>query len=170
MGSRLQRLRRRSERGSFAVELAILAPVILAFLLIIVDGGQLTWARSRLQGVARDTARAVTISHSTGGGAYDAANQAMLNALGNSGVNCRAPTLVLTPDPRDVAIGNGQMVQATVTCQVKFAFFGYQTITRSQQSVVDVYRQVTTGPGAGAGPRGGGGGPPGIEPPGPVVP
>lgn len=141
------RWRTDGERGSFAVELAVLAPVLIAFVVMIIDGGRLTWAKSRLQGAARDAARAVTINHNSGQGAYDSANQAMTDALDNSGVNCGAPTLTLVPDPRTQAIGNGQTVTATVTCNVQFVMFGNQTITRSQQSVVDQYRQVTTGPG-----------------------
>ncbi len=142
--------RRRSadgERGSFAVELAVLAPVLIAFVVMIIDGGRLTWAKSRLQGAARDAARAVTINHNSGQGAYNSASQAMTDALSNGGVNCGAPTLTLVPDPRTDAIGNGETVTATVTCNVAFVMFGTRTITRSQQSVVDQYRQVTTGPG-----------------------
>jgi Flp pilus assembly protein TadG len=141
------RRRRDGERGSFAVELAVLAPVLLAFMMIIIDGGRVTWAKSRLQGAARDAARSVTINHNSGQGAFDSANKAMTDALNNSGVNCGGPTLTLAPDPRNQAIGNGEVVTATVTCDVQFFFVGTKTITRTQQSVVDTYRQVTTGPG-----------------------
>src|SRR5262249_9617177 len=151
------------DRGSFAVELAILAPVLLAFIVIIIDGGRLSVAKSRLRGAGRGAARAGTINHNSGGAAYDSANQAMLGSLASSGVNCLAPTLLLAPDPRVAPIGNGQAVTATVTCQVRFLGLGTRTITRSQQSVVDQYRQVTTGPGGAAFPwsarRAGNGGP-----------
>jgi Flp pilus assembly protein TadG len=135
------------ERGSFAVELAVLAPVLLAFVLVIVDGGRLTWARSRLQGAARDAARTVTINHNSGPAAFDSAYQAVLGSLAGSGVNCADPALELVPDPRVVPIGSGATVTATVTCQVRFVLFGTERVSRSQQSVVDRYRQVTTGPG-----------------------
>jgi len=135
----------RGERGSFAVELAVLAPVILAFLVMVIDGGRLTWAGSRLQGAARDAARAVSINHNSGQAAYNAALQAMNEALANSGVDCGAPTLTLNPDPRTAAIGNDQTVAATVTCDVQFIMVGSRTLSRTQQSVVDRYRQVTTG-------------------------
>jgi Flp pilus assembly protein TadG len=137
----------RGERGSFAVELAILAPVLIAFIVMVIDGGRLTWAKSRVQGAARDAARAVTINHNSGEAAYQAAQQAMTNALANSGVNCTPDPVVLNPDPRVTAIGNGETVTATVVCHVQFVLFGNQAITREQQSVVDQYRQVTTGPG-----------------------
>jgi Flp pilus assembly protein TadG len=135
------------ERGSFAVELAILAPVLIAFIVMVVDGGRLTWAKSRVQGAARDAARAVSINHNDGQAAYAAAQQAMTDALANSGVNCAPDPVVLTPDPRFTAIGNGETVTATVVCHVQFVMFGTRDITRQQQSVVDQYRQVTTGPG-----------------------
>jgi Flp pilus assembly protein TadG len=143
-----RRLRAR-ERGSFAVELAILAPVIIAFLVMIIDGGRLTWANSRLQGAARDAARAISINHNSGVGAYNEAFKAMTDALSNGGVDCGAPTLILNPDPRLVAIGNDAVVSATVRCDVQFVLIGTRTLTRTQQSVVDRYRQVTTGPNGG---------------------
>jgi Flp pilus assembly protein TadG len=140
------------ERGSFAVELAILAPVILAFLVMVIDGGRLTWAGSRLQGAARDAARAVSINHNSGSEAYASAQQAMTDALANSGVDCAAPTLLLDPDPRNEPIVNDQVVSATVTCDVQFIMVGSHTLSRTQQSVVDRYRQVTTGPARGGVP------------------
>jgi Flp pilus assembly protein TadG len=142
----------RGERGSFAVELAILAPVILAFLVMVIDGGRLTWAGSRLQGAARDAARAVSINHNSGQQAFASAEQAMTDALANSGVDCDAPTLTLDPDPRTTAIGNDDTVSATVTCDVQFVMVGSHTLSRTQQSVVDRYRQVTTGPAGGGAP------------------
>lgn len=133
------------------MELAILGPVIITFLVMIIDGGRLTWANSRLQGAARDAARAVSINHNSGQSAYNAALKAMNDALSNGGVNCGGPTLTLNPDPRTAAIGNGQVVNATVTCTVQFIMVGTHTLTRTQQSVVDRYREVTTGPANGGG-------------------
>jgi Flp pilus assembly protein TadG len=118
---------------------------------MIIDGGRLTWANSRLQGAARDAARAISINHNSGKGAYDEAFKAMTDALSNAGVDCGAPTLTLNPDPREVAIGNDAVVSATVACDVQFVLIGTRTLTRTQQSVVDRYRQVTTGPANGGG-------------------
>lgn len=50
----------RDERGSFALELAILAPVIIALFVFIWEAGQVVNAQSRLQSVSRELAREVT--------------------------------------------------------------------------------------------------------------
>jgi Flp pilus assembly protein TadG len=140
------------ERGSFAVELAVLAPVIIAFLVMLIDGGKLTWTHSRLQGAARDAAREVSINHNSGQDAYNAAFQAMSTALATAGVDCGNPKLLLNPDPRTTVIGNDGVVNATVSCDVDFVLGGTHTLSRTQQSVIDRYRQVTTGPAGGTAP------------------
>lgn len=54
------RLLRENDRGSFALELAILAPVILALFVFIWEAGQVVNAESRLQSASREIARDVT--------------------------------------------------------------------------------------------------------------
>lgn len=55
-----------SDRGMSAVEVAILAPVIVLFLLFLVGLGRLVEARGQVDAAARDAARAATVQRDAG--------------------------------------------------------------------------------------------------------
>ena len=120
---------RRGERGSFSVELAVLAPTLLLVISFIISVGRVTEGRAQVQGAARDAARAATINHN--GNAAAAAQDAYTQAT--RGRDCEA--LVLNPQ---VPVPGGT-VTATATCHVS-TLWGRQTITRTARSAVDLYR------------------------------
>ena len=122
---------RGGDRGSFALELAVVAPALLLVIAFVVSVGRVTEARAQVQGAARDVARASTINHN--GNAERAATEAFARAT--AGMDCRGMDLV--PDQPQP----GEVVTATVTCQVT-TMWGKQTIVRTAQSVADVYRGV----------------------------
>ena len=111
---------RRRERGSFSLELAVLAPTLLLVISFIISVGRVTQER------------AATINHN--GTAQRAAQQAYETAT--AGQNCEP--LVLRPA---VPVPGGQ-VTATATCRVT-TLWGSQKITAQAQSVVDIYRGTT---------------------------
>lgn len=118
-----------SERGSFSIELAVLAPVLLVVISFIISVGRVTEAGAQVQGAARDAARAATINHN--GNAEAAALDAYQQAT--RGRDC--DPLVLNPR----APVPGGTVTATASCRVT-AMWGRQTITRQASSAVDIYR------------------------------
>lgn len=120
---------RRGERGSFSVELAVLAPALLVIISFIISVGRVTEGRAVVQGAARDAARAATINHN--GNADGAAEDAY--AVATRGRDCDA--LILDPQ---VPVPGGT-VTATATCRVT-TMWGRQTITRNARSAVDLYR------------------------------
>jgi hypothetical protein len=124
-----RRRTRRGERGSFSVELAVLAPTLLVVISFIISVGRVTEGRAMVQGAARDAARAATINHN--GNAAGAAEDAY--RLATRGADCE-PLLL---DPR-VPVPGGT-VTATVTCHVT-TMWGRQAITRDARSAVDFYR------------------------------
>ena len=120
---------RRGERGSFSVELAVLAPTLLLVISFIISVGRVTEGRALVQGAARDAARAATINHN--GNAAGAAQVAYQQAT--RGRDCDPMTLrPLVPAP-------GGTVTATATCRVT-TLWGKQSITRHASSAVDIYR------------------------------
>ncbi len=120
---------RQGERGSFSVELAVLAPMLLIVISFIISVGRVTEGRALVQGAARDAARAATINHN--GNAAGAAQAAFAQAT--RGRDCDALALQpLVPVP-------GGRVTATATCRVT-TMWGRQTITRHASSAVDLYR------------------------------
>jgi Flp pilus assembly protein TadG len=120
---------RRSERGSFSVELAVLAPTLLLVISFVISVGRVTEGRALVQGAARDAARAATINHD--GNAAGAAQEAYDRAT--RGADCDPMLLV----PR-VPVPGG-VVTATATCRVT-TMWGKQSITRHANSAVDIYR------------------------------
>lgn len=120
---------RRGERGSFSVELAVLAPTLLVVISFIISVGRVTEGRALVQGAARDAARAATINHN--GNAAGAAQDAYQRAT--AGRDCEP--LILNPQ---VPVPGGT-VTATVTCRVT-TMWGSQAITRNARSAVDFYR------------------------------
>ena len=58
--AREQDATRRGERGSFSVELAVLAPALLVMISFIISVGRVTEGRAMVQGAVRDAARAAS--------------------------------------------------------------------------------------------------------------
>jgi TadE-like protein len=74
------RLAARNERGSMAVEVVVLIPVLFMFTLFVVAGGRYVSARADADSTARDAARAASQAH-TRGEAEDAVQQAIRDGL-----------------------------------------------------------------------------------------
>jgi Flp pilus assembly protein TadG len=119
------------ERGSFSLELAVLAPALLIVVAFIISVGRVTEGRALVQGAARDAARAATINHNGGAAARQAAQAAFSSAT--NGMNCQPLQLtpgVITPDVQ---------VVATASCRVT-TMWGPVTVERTAFSVTDRYR------------------------------
>lgn len=125
------RRRTGGERGSFSLELAVLAPALLVLVAFIISVGRITEARAVVQGAARDAARAATINHNGGAAARQAAQAAFRSAT--AGMDCDG--LVLTPP----VIGPDVQVSATVTCRVG-TMWGRRPVVRTATSATDRYR------------------------------
>lgn len=119
------------ERGSFSLELAVLAPALLLVIAFIISVGRVTEGRALVQGAARDAARAATINHNGGSASRQAALAAFSSAT--NGMNCQP--LQLTP----AVIAPDTQVVATVTCTVT-TMWGSQTVQRTATSATDRYR------------------------------
>lgn len=106
----------RSEAGSAAVELTLLTPLLLLFILLVVALGRIATARADVDGAARDAARAASIAREAAQ-AERAGRDAAAATLAERGVTCRH---------FDVAIDTagfrpGGWVAAEVTCAVDLA-------------------------------------------------
>jgi Flp pilus assembly protein TadG len=122
--------RQRRERGSFSLELAVLAPTLLLVISFIISVGRVTEGRAMVQGAARDAARAASINHDGAASARTAAQEAFSSATG--GRDCDPLGAVDAPVP-------GGTVTVRVTCRVT-TLWGKQSITREARSAVDIYR------------------------------
>ncbi len=121
--------RRRGERGSAAVELVMLTPVLALLFFAIVSVGRLTTTRSDLSGAAQLAARAASRERDASAAATAALSAGMAGLP--AGPGCRAPAVAMP------VFGNGQ-VAVTVTCTVGFdPFPGSATISETWWEPLD---------------------------------
>jgi Flp pilus assembly protein TadG len=134
----------RADEGSAALELAVLAPALLALLGLVIAAGRTSVAQSSVSAAARDAARQASIAPSPY--AAQAAAQASATAsLRRDGLDCRA---VVSVDTGGFAVPAGlpASVSATVTCTVPLSSLylpglpGSHTMTATFASPLDVYR------------------------------
>ncbi|MFI5529877.1 TadE/TadG family type IV pilus assembly protein [Kitasatospora sp. NPDC051853] len=135
-----------ADRGSFAIELAILAPVLVFFVLIAVAAGRIQTTGGVVDAAARSGARAASLARSPEG-AEQAAHDAVAAALAGQGVLCEGAEnppvqygTLSTPD------GPLTTVTVRVSCKVRLADLlaglpaGTKTMTGTFTSVLDRYR------------------------------
>ncbi len=131
------------DAGSAAVELTLLAPLVVLLLLLIVAGSRGTTARGQIDAAAAAAARAASAAR-TPADATTAAETAARSGLGVGTPACR--TMTVTADTSDFV--RGGLARATVSCQVDFTDLAglrlplARTLTSTATSPVDLYRAV----------------------------
>ncbi|HEY0700849.1 MAG TPA: TadE/TadG family type IV pilus assembly protein [Micromonospora sp.] len=177
-GGRFSTGRAGAERGSVAVEVAILTPAFLALVAVAIVVGRLIVAQNAIDGAAHDAARAASISRDADS-ARAAARTAVQQRLDWSNLHCASrPELTFSGRIGDRAAGwdtvfdsrpgTEAYVTVEVTCVVSYADLigagapGSDTVQARFTSPLDRFRSRALGPGALA--------PGGSTGPGPVAP
>jgi len=106
--------------GNAALELVVLAPVILFLLGLVIAAGRTSIARGAMDAAARDAARQASISL-TPGSARAAALSSAQAALSADGLDCKPVVHVDTRDFNPATVGLPGKVTATVWCRVPLA-------------------------------------------------
>jgi Flp pilus assembly protein TadG len=98
----------RGERGTTAVEVALLAPVMVLIFLVIMDIGLVIWEHQVIQNAAREGARlsALPVNCVACGASPLAVQQAVINYLQNNNINA-ALASVTVDQQYPIPIGNG---------------------------------------------------------------
>lgn len=142
--SRVAGWRRRADDGNAALELVILAPVLLGLLGLVIAAGRTTIAQGSVDAAARDAARQASISLTPA--AAQAGGQASAQAaLRQDGLDC-APLVVIDTSQFGTAPGEPATVSATVSCTVSLANLalpglpGTAHLRASFTSPLDIYR------------------------------
>ena len=134
---------RGASRGSMALELALMTPVLIAFMMLMVGVGRMVEAQSQIAGAARDGARAASVGR-TQGDAASFADRASKETLKTRDW-CQGGPMV-GPDLSEWAPG-GQ-VTVTVTCDVDLGGLsliglpGSKTMTGTATVPLDTYRRI----------------------------
>ena len=140
--------RRRDERGSAAIEAAILAPPLLVLIGLAVVGGRIQFAGGAIEHAAHDAARAASISR-TKVEAYSNAMAAANATLDQQGLHCASLTVATNLSGFDVPVGQPATVSVSITCVVDFSDVvadglpGFRTLTASFVSALDTFRTRT---------------------------
>lgn len=129
------------ERGSIAVEVAIITPAFIFLMLLVVFAGKVAEANGNVERAASEAARAASLRQHPGDATADAQVAAEQNLM-QAGVPCIA--LDTTVDTTDFRAGG--TVTVTVTCKASMADVtllgvpGTRTFTARVVEVVDTYR------------------------------
>ncbi len=140
--------RRPDDRGSAAIEAAILAPPLLVLIGLAIVGGRIQVAGGAIEGAAHDAARAASISR-TAGQAQASAYAAAGATLGQQGLHCASLTVQVDTAGFAVPVGQPATVAVTITCVVDFSDLvadglpGSKTLNASFVSVLDTFRTRT---------------------------
>ncbi|MFB7749952.1 TadE family protein [Streptomyces sp. NPDC056121] len=134
------------DRGSAAIEAAIILPSLLVFLCLAIAGGRLVMSGSKVDAAAQDAAREASI-HRTAAAAQEAARAAATASLADQGITCASSSVTINTAGLSVPIGQVATVSATVSCTVDLSDLllpgapGSRTMQSTATSVVDQYRQ-----------------------------
>ena len=131
----------RDERGSIAVEVAVIAPALLFLMLLVVYAGKVSEADGNVERAAADAARVASLRQHPGDAADDAQTSAAAN-LTAAGVPCLALTTTVDTDD----FHSGGTVTVTVRCEASMADVtllgvpGRRVFTATAVEVIDTYR------------------------------
>ncbi|MEU7205405.1 TadE/TadG family type IV pilus assembly protein [Streptomyces sp. NPDC045470] len=147
LGPRLRRILAalRQDRGSYSLETAVLAPVVIALLLLMVAFGRITDADGAVDSAARAAARAASLERDAGS-AQSAAQAAAERSLSGEGITCQATSVSIDTSGYQSDIGVDADVTAAIACTARLSDIGLpglpgaKTLTASWTSPLDTYR------------------------------
>lgn len=139
---------RHDERGSvMAVEIVVCAPLLAAFILLIIFGGRIALANQAVQTAAADAARAASISR-TGTTARTQAKEWAATSLANQGVDCVRTQIDIDTSGFSRPVGTPGTVTVQVSCDLNTADLAAlpgiphtMPIHASMTSPLDIYRE-----------------------------
>lgn len=137
----MKRRRWRDERGSAAIELVLVTPLLLLFAMVAVGFGRLADARLQVNDAASQAARAASIARDPGT-ASAAARRVAVASLAGHHLTCLPVSVTVDTS----AFHPGGAVTARITCTVAlsdlspFPVPGAKTVQAAATSPIDVFR------------------------------
>jgi Flp pilus assembly protein TadG len=121
---------RESERGSAAVEITLVAPLLVLFVMVVIFGGRLALARQAVQAAAFDAARAASLAR-TQPEARAAASRIAEATLVNQRLPCATTLVQVDTAGFNKPVGTPATVEVRVSCSVPIADLGLPGITQA---------------------------------------
>jgi Flp pilus assembly protein TadG len=134
-----------TDGGNAALELVILAPVLLGLVGLVIAAGRISIAQGSVDAAARDAARqaSIALTPTAARAAGDASARA---ALRRDGLDCAPSVMISTGQFSSIPVGQPASVSATVSCTVSLANLalpglpGSERLRASFVSPLDIYR------------------------------
>ena len=129
----------RRDRGSMAVEVVLMTPVLVAFLLLVVSFGRYVAVRGEVESATRDAVRAASIERSSSAAATAARRTASASLTGHA---------TCAPAALSGAFDAGGTVTATLICSVPLSDLGLLglpgsvRVRASSSAPLDLYRRT----------------------------
>jgi Flp pilus assembly protein TadG len=140
--------RPRGDDGFSTLELVVITPFLLAFVLLVVGFGRVTHGRQLVQQAAAAAARSAALANTPGQAATDATQEAS-DTLAQAGISCQS----MRPSVDTSQFHAGGQVSVTITCVTNLSdltvvgFPGHKTLTASATVPLEQYRQFNSGGG-----------------------
>ncbi|NUS15637.1 MAG: pilus assembly protein [Streptomyces sp.] len=135
----------RQDRGSEAIQAAIVVPLLVVFLSMAIAAGRLVVSGGKIDAAAEDAARAASIER-TYAAAKAAAQAAAAQSLDDQGIKCASEDVTVDAGGLNAPLGQVGYVRVTVRCTVDLSDLllpgvpGSKTLTSHFTSVVDAHR------------------------------
>ncbi len=136
------------ECGSMSVEMVILTPVLVLFLLLVAACGRYIDVKGDLEATTRDAARAASLERSSGAASTAAADM-VAQGLPDA-ANCTAATVDFRP-PLENDLEDIGWVRVSMSCTVSYDSLGLiglpgtATLTTVSSAPLDRYRRLDNG-------------------------
>ncbi|WP_330279141.1 pilus assembly protein [Streptomyces sp. NBC_00569] len=133
------------DRGSYALETAVLAPVLIVILGLMIAFGRVTDAEGAVDSAAHAAARAASLERDAAN-AQSQAQDAVTRSLDGEGITCRTSNVTLNTGGYAAGVGEASTVTATISCTANLSDIavpglpGSKTLTASWTSPIDTYR------------------------------
>jgi Flp pilus assembly protein TadG len=139
----------RRDRGSMSLELVIVTPLLVGFMMLMVSLGRIVEAQSQVDGAARDAARAASVSRDRGSAAV-AARLAARTTLGERDGGRQwcmsAPTVEFSPAGTNWTRGGQVTIEVSCTIDLSglslIAVAPTKTVSGSATAPLDTLRRV----------------------------
>ena len=138
-------LRHLADRGSATVELAVLAPALLALLGLVIVAGRITVAAGAVEQAAAAAAREASLARDARA-ARAGAQRTVSAALAEQGISCQAISSSVDVSGFGIDVGQPASVTVRVDCSVALADLsvpgmpGARTVSASMTSPIDRFR------------------------------